>query len=204
VNGGERAELLEFISNRERTMAALKDSHDPIFRNAVRDLEEGNFSRLEPLFRNLASSSHASCQIIEWYDLGYFKNEPKALNEALACACFNGQTRVAKFLMDRGVEVIAGDGTGMNGFHWAAAGGHLETVRLLIERKVPMEIKNMYGGSVLGQTVWSAIHEPGPDRIQVIEALLSSGANVDAAEYPTGNARVDEVLLRHGAKKSST
>jgi hypothetical protein len=182
-------------------MEAPKDENDLIFRNAVQDLEEGNFSRLEPLFRNLASSSHASCQIIEWYDLGYFKNEPKALNEALACACFNGRTKVAKFLMDRGIDVVAGDATGMNGFHWAANRGHLETVKLLIERKVPMEIKNMYGGTVLGQTMWSEIHESGPTRIEVIEALLDAGANVNAAEYPTGNERVDEVLRRYRVNK---
>src|SRR5580704_7932742 len=166
-------------------MAAPNENKDPIFRSAVRDLEGGSFSRLEPLFRNLASSSHASCQIIEWYDLGYFKNEPKALSEALACACFNGQTKVAKFLMDRGVNVIDGDATGMNGFHWAANRGHLETVKLLIEKNVPMEVKNMYGGTVLACTVWSAIHEPRGNRVEVIEALLEAGANIDAAEYPT-------------------
>jgi ankyrin repeat protein len=182
-------------------MEALKQISDPIFRNAVRDLEEGNFSRLEPLFRNLASSSHASCQIIEWYDLGYFRNESKALNEALACACFNGRTKIAKFLMDRGVDVIAGNATGMNGFHWAANRGHLETVKLLIERKVPMEVKNMYGGTVLGCTVWSEIHESGPTRIEVIETLLAGGANTNATEYPTGNTRVDEVLRRYRGNK---
>ena len=184
--------------------AASKENHDSVFRNAVRDLEEGNFSRLEPLFRNLASSSHASCQIIEWYDLGYFKNEPKALNEALTCACFNGQTKIAKFLMDRGVDPLAGFGTGMNGFHWAANRGHLETVKLLIERKVPMEIQNMYGGTVLGCTVWSAIHEPRANQIEVSEALLNAGAKIEAAEYPTGNSRVDEVLRRYGASSPST
>jgi ankyrin repeat protein len=184
-------------------MVALKENNDPIFRNAVRDLEEGNFSRLEPLFRNLASSSHASCQIIEWYDLGYFKNEPKALNEALTCACFNGQAKVAKFLLDRGVDPLGGFGTGMNGFHWAANRGHLETVKLLIERKFPMEIENMYGGTVLGCTVWSAVHEPRANQIEVIEALLSAGAKIEAAEYPTGNARVDGVLRRHGAENSA-
>jgi hypothetical protein len=181
-------------------MAEPKQIRDPVFRNAIRDLEEGNFSRLKPLFRNLASSSHRSCQIIEWYDLGYFKNEPKALNEALACACFNGQTKVADFLMKRGVDVLAGDATGMNGFHWAANRGHLETVKLLTERKVPMEVKNMYGGTVLGCTVWSAVHEPRSNQVEVIEALLDAGANIEAAGYPTGNERVDEILRRYLAK----
>ena len=181
-------------------MASPKGNSDPVFRAAIRDLEEGNCSRLEPLFRNLASSSHASCQIIEWYDRGYFKNEPKALNEALTCACFNGCTSVAKFLMDRDVDPLAGFGTGMNGFHWAANRGQLQTVKLLIERKVPMEVENMYGGTVLGCTVWSAVHQPCANQIEVIEALLEAGANVDAAEYPSGNTQVDEKLLRRGAK----
>ena len=181
-------------------MAAPKENNDPIFRTAIRDLEGGSFSRLEPLFRNLASSSHASCQIIEWYDLGYFKNETKALNEAFTCACFNGHTKVAKFLMDRGVDPLAGFGTGMNGFHWAANRGQLETVKLLIERKVPMEVENMYGGTVLGCTVWSAVHEPRGNQVEIIEALLGAGAKIEGAEFPTGNARVDELLRRHGAK----
>jgi Ankyrin repeats (3 copies) len=183
-------------------MATPKENSDPIFRAAIRDLEGGSFSRLEPLFCNLSASSRASCQIIEWYDLGYFKNEPTALNEALTCACFNGRTSVAKFLMDRGVDPLAGFGTGMNGFHWAANRGNLETVELLIERKVPMEVENMYGGTVLGCTVWSAVHEPRANQVEIIEALLAAGANVDAAEYPSGNARVDEILRRHGAKAS--
>jgi hypothetical protein len=181
-------------------MAPSKENTDPIFRAAIRDLEKGSFSRLEPLFRNLTSSNRASCQIVEWYDLGYFKDEPKALSEALACACFNGRTSVAKFLMDRGVDALAGFGTGMNGFHWAANRGELETVKLLIERKVPMEGENMYGGTVLGCTVWSAVHQPRTGQLEVIEELLNAGANVDAAEYPSGNARVDEILRRHGAK----
>ena len=180
-------------------MAMPKENSDPIFRTAILDLEGGSFSRLEPLFRNLSASSRASCQIIEWYDLGYFKNEPKALNEALTCACFNGRTSVAKFLMDRGVDPLAGFATGMNGFHWAANRGELETVKLLIERKVPTEVKNMYGGTVLGCTVWSAVHEPRAGQLEVIEALLNAGAKINAAEYPSGNARVDELLRRHGA-----
>jgi hypothetical protein len=88
----------------------------------------------------------------------------------------------------------------MNGFHWAANRGQLQTVKLLIERKVPLEVENMYGGTVLGCAVWSAIHEPSADHLAIIEALLNAGAKADAAEYPTGNARVDEVLRRHGAK----
>lgn len=171
--------------------------NDPAFRDAVRHLEDGDFSHLDPLFRDELSSGGARCQIIRWFDAGYFTNEAKALNEALACACFNGHTGVADYLMKRGVDPLAGSATGMNGFHWAANRGQLETVKLLIERKVPMEIENMYGGTVLGCTVWSAIHQPRANQIPVIEELLKAGARVEAAEYPTGNPGIDEVVRRY-------
>jgi hypothetical protein len=183
-----------------RSVKPHADENEPQFREAVRHLENGDFSHSDPLFRDESSDGGAPCQIIRWYEAGYFKNEPKALNEALACACFNGRTSVADFLMKSGVDPLAGFATGMNGFHWAANRGQLETVKLLIGRKVPMEVENMYGGTVLGCTVWSAVHQPKGDLVPVVEALLSAGARVEAAEFPTGIERLDEVLRRYGAK----
>lgn len=173
---------------------------DPLFGDAVRGLERGDFSRLAPLFGEDPSLGGGRCRIVAWFEAGYFHGEPKALNEALSCACFNGRTGVAAFLLDAGVDPAAGDGTGLNAFHWAANRGQLETVKLLIERKAPLEVLNMYGGTVLGCAVWSALHEPRADHIPIIEALLAAGAKVDAAEYPSGDERVDELLRRYGAR----
>jgi hypothetical protein len=178
-------------------MTAPHGADDPLFRDAVRGLEHGDFSRLQPLFVEKPTPSRRPCRIVEWVEKGYFDNEPKALTEALTCACFNGRTGVAAFLLNRGVDPAAGANTGLNAFHWAANRGHLETVKLLIERKAPLEIKNMYGGTVLGCAVWSAIHEPRPEHLPIIEALIAAGAHLDAAGYPTGNERVDELLRRH-------
>jgi hypothetical protein len=178
-------------------MTPHKGQDDPAFRQAVRGLLRGDFSRLEPLFDNERGGEQ--CRILEWYEKGYFQNEPAALNEALACACFLGKTGVADFLMRQGVDPAAGDKTGSNGFHWAADRGQLDTVRLLIERKAPLEIKNMYGGTVLGAVVWSALQKPRPDHMAIMEALIAAGARIDAVGYPTGNERIDEVLRRHGA-----
>jgi hypothetical protein len=182
-------------------MPTLNPTPDPQFRAAVPRLERGDFSALDPLFIDDPSLGHERCRIIAWHQEGRFKDEPKALAEALSCACFNGRTAVAEYLLNAGVDPAAGNGTGLNAVHWAANRGNLETVALLIARQAPLEIENMYGGTVLGCTVWSAIHEPRPDHVGIIEALLEAGANVDAAEYPSGNKRVDEVLLRHGAKR---
>jgi ankyrin repeat protein len=139
------------------------------------------------------------CRIVDWYENGYFDNEPKALAEAFTCACFLGRTSVADFLLTQGVDPAAGTSTGLSALHWAANRGNIDTVKLLIERKAPLELKNMYGGTVLDCAVWSAINEPRVDHIAIIEALLAAGANIGEAEYPTGNERVDEVLQRHGA-----
>lgn len=186
-------------SVKEMELTLQKAEHGPEFRDAVQGLLRGDFSRLEPLFREGPSVEGRECRFLEWYRKGYFTEEPKALEEAFTCACFLGRTSVAEFLLAQGVDPSAGAGTGLNGFHWAANRGQLDTVRLLIRRKVPLETKNMYGGTVLGTTVWSAIHEPRADQFAIIEALINAGARLDAAGYPTGNESVDELLRRHGA-----
>jgi hypothetical protein len=85
--------------------------------------------------------------------------------------------------------------------HLAAHRGQLEIIKLLLARGAPLEAKNVYGGTVLGQTTWSVMHgEPSIDFVPVIETLLKAGARIEEADYPTGNARVDELLRRHGAR----
>lgn len=164
------------------------------FHEAVAGLIAGDFSRLEPLFESSADGSPAA--IVRWFEAGAFANEPAAAAEALACACFNGRTAVAELLMDHGVRITDGFGTGMNGFHWAANRGQLETVRMLIARSAPLEIENMYGGTVLGCTVWSALYEPRPAQVQIIAALLEAGADPARGGYPTGREDIDCLFVK--------
>lgn len=160
--------------------------------DAVRGLIAGDFSRLDPLFEG------RPCQIIEWFEAKLFADEPKALDEALTCACFNGRTEVVDFLLTHGVDAPGGANTGLNGFHWAANRGQLDVVRLLIRRQAPLERRSMYDGTVLGTAVWSAINDPRPDHLSIIEALIKAGARVDDVGYPTGSETVDEVFRRLG------
>ena len=48
---------------------------------------------------------------------GLFRSEPKALAEALTCACFLGRTSVAIYLLTHGIDPSGGAGTGLNAFH---------------------------------------------------------------------------------------
>jgi ankyrin repeat protein len=167
------------------------------FREAADGLLRGDFSRLSPLFED-QKSRESPCPILTWFEKGWFDTEPAALHEALTCACFLGQTGIVAFLLEKGVDPLRGSKTGSNGFHWAAGRGQLDTVKLLIEHRVPLEVKNMYGGTVLGTAVWSAIHEPRIDHFNIIEALLRAGARIEATDYPSGDPRVDDLLRRYG------
>jgi ankyrin repeat protein len=167
------------------------------FQEAVRGLIAGDFSRLAPLFETQAEAS--PCLIIQWYESGLFDSEPKALEEAFTCACFNGCTDVIEYFLAKGVNPNGGINTGSNAFHWAANRGQLKAVELLIRNKAALETRNSYGGTVLGSAVWSAIHEQRSDHIRIIKALLDAGAEVGAADYPSGNEQVDELLREYGA-----
>lgn len=172
---------------------------DAVFRDAIRGFQRGDFSRLEPLFEQGRDPAGSRPRIIEWYEEGCFDDEPNALAEALTCACFLGRTEVANYLLTRGVDPSTGAGTGLNALHWAANRGQLEAVRLLVRCKAPLEMRSMYGGTVLGTAVWAAINESKSDHLQIIEDLLDAGARLDQVDYPTGNSQIDALFRRHGA-----
>ena len=79
----------------------------------------------------------------------------------------------------------------------APVGGQLEAMRLLILWKAPTETRSMYGGNVLDTAVWSAINEPRPNQLAVIEELLKAGARRETEQYPTGHEAIDALLRQH-------
>ena len=63
------------------------------------------------------------------------------VNAAFAWACQFGHTEVAGFLLQQGVKV--GDKrNGQTGLHWAAIGAHVDTVRMLLDRGAPSNVKD--------------------------------------------------------------
>ena len=113
------------------------------------------------------------------------------IEQAFIRACQFGQNNIAEFLLDQGVDSAAQAHVGQTGFHYAAHNGQLETVKMLIARKAPLEVKNMYGGTVLGQALWSAYNEPRKDHLLIIDTLIAAGAQID----PDWNEWIDK--LRH-------
>jgi hypothetical protein len=174
-------------------------NHDATFTDALEGLHRGDFSRLERLFDEQYGRA-GKPQIVEWHELGRFRDQPEALAEALTCASFLGRTAVAEYLLKQGLNPSGGAGTGLDALHWAANRGQLKAVRLLIRAKAPLETRSMYGGTVLGTAIWSAINEPRRDHLQIIEELLNAGAHLDDADYPTGHKHIDAILQRHRSR----
>jgi hypothetical protein len=146
-------------------------SNEELWEQTATALDRGDFSLLDELL----TESNASV-----IDLLEANGEPiEAMNEAFAWACFTDRTSDAERLLDKGVDPAKSDNTGLTGFHWAANRGNVETVRMLIRRIAPLEQLNMYGGTVLGQTLWSAVNEARPGQAEVIELLIAAGAKIE-------------------------
>jgi len=83
----------------------------------------------------------------------------------------------------------------MDALHWAVNRGKNTTVDLLLQWKAPLEGRNIHGTTVLGTAVWSALNEPRPQHMQIIDTLLKAGASPEnvgpVASYVEG--QFDEV-----------
>src|SRR6266545_3426135 len=153
-------------------------------RDFIGGMRAGDFSRLASAFEG----ERPLAQV--WDARGEFMAMPDVRAEALTCACFLGQTKVAQYFLARGVDPAAGAGTGLNALHWAVNRGQLEAMRLLLRSGASLERRSMYEGTALGTAVWAAVHEPRPVHPQIIEELLKAGARVEDAGYPSGDASI--------------
>jgi hypothetical protein len=115
-----------------------------------------------------------------------------------------GRIATVRYLLDKGVDPYAGMKTGLAGPHYAVSSGHLELVQVLIEKKIGLEVKNSYGGTILEQALWSAVNEHKPTHAVVIEALINAGAtipngtrewwNEQTIPFPRTKTRVADML----------
>jgi ankyrin repeat protein len=127
------------------------------------------------------------------------KTSRKQVQTALKSACTWGHLNVVEFLLDKGVDLGRDRGDGQTPLHCAAIGGQLETIKFLLKTNAPLEVKNMYGGTVLGQTLWSAAHGGDPKLYaEIIKVLIAAGAKVPERHVPV-NKPIDDLLREYGS-----
>jgi len=152
------------------------DRTEPLlFTYATAATERGDFSALE----SMIGPERFDEQIVGWCEKRNFDHEPETLAEIFTAACMLGYPGTVAYLLDKGNDPYAGMKTGLAGFHYAASSGRSEVIHLLIERNVSMEVRNMYGGTVFEQAIWSAVNEYTPHHAEIVEALIDAGAVIE-------------------------
>lgn len=121
------------------------------------------------------------------------------MQEAFLYACGYGANRVIEFLLGR-LDLAGHTGDGQSGAHYVVIFGRPDTLKLLLKQSVPLEAKNMYGGTVLGQTLWSAAHGGDPELYsQIIETLIAAGAKIPERHVPV-NSKINALFERYGRR----
>ncbi len=124
----------------------------------------------------------------------------RKLEEAFWSACKYGHTGVAECLLKCGLDIDAKGGANNTGLMLASQRGWRDTVEMLLGYEASVELKNDFGGSALGSTMYFLANHPAPDAdyAGVIELLLNAGSRYDFADKATGDDEVDDMLRKRG------
>jgi len=134
---------------------------------------------------------------------------PTADLELLPRYCWETNTNyeAVRLMLDLGFPITQIERShGYSPLHNAAWSGNGALVDLLISRGHPVDLRDPgFEATPLGWALHDCLVEkrhPEGDFAHVVELLLKAGSPWDASTYPTGDARVDEVMRRFLEKSS--
>lgn len=114
-------------------------------------------------------------------------------------ACEYGRTGIVEFLLQRGIDV--GEiHRGSTGLHWAAYGGHVQIVKLLLGRQAPVDAKDeTWGTTPLGWALYGWANPPRENKVadyyEAVALLVAAGAMVEPEWLADEKVRADPRML---------
>jgi len=169
----------------------------------------------ERTFRFLLDQSPAELQLAVWSALAerdqvlaLLGREPdlaRRLSAADQCtlpdAARDEKVEAVRLMLDAGWPIDARGQHGATAVHWAAFHGHLELVRLLLDRRAPLDVVDTdHHGTPLAWALYGSLHGwrcATGNYAAVVEALLDAGATPPPGTADNGASEdVREVLRR--------
>ena len=122
----------------------------------------------------------------------------RELEDAFWSACKYGHTEVMECLLKCGLDIDAKGGANNTGLMLASQRGRRDTVEMLLDYGASVELKNDYGGTALGSTMYFLTNHPvlDADYAGVIELLLNAGSEFNFGGKTTGDDEVDDMLRK--------
>jgi ankyrin repeat protein len=129
---------------------------------------------------------------------------PPADHELLPRYCWETNTNydAVKLMLDLGFPIAHPERShGYTALHNAAWSGSADLVDLLIARGAPVDIVDpTFQSTPLGFAMYDCLIEkrhPEGEFGRVAKSLIEAGSPWDALEYPTGDSRLDDVLMEY-------
>lgn len=94
---------------------------------------------------------------------------------ALMVALDNGQSQIAKILLDKGIDVNIKDNKGLTALMYAGMNDNIEVAKLLLDKGADVNIKNNYSETAL-------MHALIKENIEIVKLLLDRGANINVRD----------------------
>ena len=156
------------------------------------------------LLVNCVLARRAEAEAIAKQDPQLVPELPEVDRELVARYCWETNTNydAVKLMLDLGFPVAHPEHShGYTPLHNAAWAGSGDLVDLLIARGHPVDIRDpAHDATPLGYALYDCLVEkrhPEGEFARVVKALLEAGSPLKGVEYPTGDAALDDVLLRY-------